>query len=92
SSSNLRPRAISEETKNTVYIRDGGQCTYVSNSGTRCTCTKALQYDHTIPVAKGGSSSASNIRLMCQAHNLLLAEQEFGKQKVKKEIERRRAS
>jgi 5-methylcytosine-specific restriction endonuclease McrA len=72
------PRHISAETKRNVWIRDGGQCTYESESGRRCEATGDVQYDHIIEVAKGGTSDESNLRLRCHGHNQHSAEQTFG--------------
>jgi 5-methylcytosine-specific restriction endonuclease McrA len=41
-----------------------------------------LQIDHIVPFAKGGKTEASNLRTLCRAHNLLMAELEFGREKV----------
>lgn len=59
------PAAIKRE----VFERDQGQCTFVSESGMRCACRRNLEYDHLKPVAKGGRTSAENLRLLCRAHN-----------------------
>jgi hypothetical protein len=72
------PRHISAETKRNVWIRDGGQCTYESESGRRCEATGDVQYDHIIEVAKGGTSDERNLRLRCHGHNQHSAEQTFG--------------
>src|SRR5262249_12856794 len=44
------PRHVSAETKREVWKRDGGQCTYKSESGRRCEACGDVQYDHVIPV------------------------------------------
>ena len=71
--------AISREVRDRVYLRDRGQCTYVSPTGTHCSCRENLQVDHVIPAAKSGSNNIGNLRLLCRSHNLLMAEKEFGK-------------
>ncbi|MEO5989179.1 MAG: HNH endonuclease, partial [Candidatus Eisenbacteria bacterium] len=37
-----------------------------------------LEYDHIIPVARGGQSTIANVRLLCRAHNQYAAERELG--------------
>jgi 5-methylcytosine-specific restriction endonuclease McrA len=37
-----------------------------------------VQFDHIAPYARDGSSSVSNIRLLCRAHNQYEAEQTYG--------------
>jgi len=61
-----------------VVKRDGGQCTFVSTTGHRCTARKLLEFDHARPVALGGAATVDNMRLRCQAHNQLEAERVFG--------------
>jgi hypothetical protein len=53
---------ISNEVKTFVWNRDGGKCV---NCGSR----EKLEYDHDIPVSKGGSNTARNIRLLCETCN-----------------------
>jgi hypothetical protein len=45
---------IPDDVKLLVWSRDGGACT-------RCGSKERLHFDHIIPVAKGGSSDATNI-------------------------------
>jgi Holliday junction DNA helicase RuvB len=52
------PSAIRRE----VWRRDGGKCV-------KCGSRKNLEYDHIIPVSKGGSNTARNIELLCEACN-----------------------
>jgi hypothetical protein len=72
------PRYICAPVKRAVRKRDRGQCTYISGRGHRCGARKFLQYDHVIPVARGGISTVENLRLRCRAHNQLEAERTFG--------------
>ena len=73
-------RYIPVQVKNAVWQRDGGRCTFVAPDGQRCDATKYLQFDHVIPVARGGKSVVGNLRLRCRGHNQLEAERIFGKQ------------
>jgi len=72
------PRHVAAEVKREVHRRDQGRCTYVSEDGHRCESRELLQYDHKIPVARGGAATVENLRLRCRAHNQLEAERMFG--------------
>ena len=85
-------RRISNNVKREVWERDGGQCTFVSEDGTRCPETRGLEWDHIKPVARGGDSSASNIRLRCRPHNQLEAERTYGKQFMRNKREDAKAA
>lgn len=62
-----------------VWKRDGGCCAYTTSDGVRCGERSALEYDHVIAWALGGpSDEPDNIRLLCRAHNQLLARETFG--------------
>jgi 5-methylcytosine-specific restriction endonuclease McrA len=67
-------RHVSLATKDNVYVRDKGRCTFVGTSGRRCESTRALQVDHVKPVAFGGAGMPTNLRLLCAYHNRLEAE------------------
>ena len=71
-------RYVPAEVRRTVSQRDGRQCTFHSDAGKRCTARANLQFDHIDPVARGGESTASNLRLRCRAHNQYTAERMFG--------------
>ncbi|WP_408962540.1 HNH endonuclease [Pseudanabaena mucicola] len=45
-----------------VWRRDSGQCV-------KCSSRENLEYDHIIPVSKGGSNTTRNIELLCEACN-----------------------
>jgi hypothetical protein len=72
------PRHIPADVKRTVWVRDQGQCTFVSATGRRCSARKWLEFDHIEPVARGGEASVTGIRLRCRAHNQYQAERTFG--------------
>jgi 5-methylcytosine-specific restriction endonuclease McrA len=61
-STNAR-RAIPDDVKILVWSRDGGACM-------KCGASRELQFDHVIPLAKGGSDTADNIQLLCRTCNL----------------------
>ena len=51
-------RAISSEVKQFVWTRDRGRCR-------QCGTNTELQYDHVIPVAYGGATTAENLQILC---------------------------
>jgi len=53
---------ISEAVRAEVWRRDVGRCA-------QCHTKQRLQFDHIIPVSKGGSSSAANLQILCEACN-----------------------
>jgi hypothetical protein len=57
-------RYVSPDVRKKVYRRDMGRCVM-------CGATAGLQYDHIIPVSKGGGNAAENIQLLCQNCNNL---------------------
>ncbi len=85
-----RSRAIPAEVKRAVVERDGLRCTYEGPGG-RCTETRRLELHHDEAFARGGAHSVDNIRVVCQAHNLLIARQELGARVVARKIGERRA-
>jgi 5-methylcytosine-specific restriction endonuclease McrA len=67
-------RHIPAATRDEIFARDDQRCAYVSGAGRRCESKQALQIDHIRPVARGGPSTAGNLRLLCAYHNRLEAE------------------
>ena len=77
--------------KRAVRQRDGDQCTFISESGRRCTERKHLEFDHVHEVARGGEATLDNIRLRCREHNQFTAERTFGAVFMKGKREQARA-
>jgi 5-methylcytosine-specific restriction endonuclease McrA len=73
-------RAIPLHVRRAVWARDGGQCTYVSPDGKRCDCRWQLELDHIDPDAKDKVPTADDLRLRCRAHNILAAEEHYGRE------------
>ena len=62
-----------------IWKRDQGKCTYVDpDTGRACTSRYGIEFDHTLPLAQGGTTCAENLRLLCRAHNVYEATQSFG--------------
>src|SRR5450755_1647484 len=73
-----RSRYLSAPVTRSVYLRDHGQCSFVSADGRRCGARAFLQLDHIEPWAALGAQVAENIRILCRGHNLLHARHCFG--------------
>lgn len=58
----LRRKHIETRVKQEVWRRDQGRCV-------ECSSKEKLEYDHIIPLSKGGSNTARNIQLLCQKCN-----------------------
>ncbi len=71
-------RHIPASVRRAVLARDGEGCTFTSDAGHRCESTRFLEYDHVLPVARGGESTVANLRLRCRAHNQYAAERTYG--------------
>jgi 5-methylcytosine-specific restriction endonuclease McrA len=81
------PRHIPTHVRSAVWQRDGGRCTFVSESGHRCTECARLEFDHVVPVTRGGDATAGNLRLRCRAHNQYEAERAFGAEFMRRKRE-----
>lgn len=61
SGSSSRER-IADDVQIFVWNRDGGRCV-------RCGSQDRLEFDHIIPVSRGGANTARNIQLLCESCN-----------------------
>ena len=73
-----RTRYLSADARRETCERDRGRCAFVSANGRRCQERAFLEIDHIVPFARHGASDASNLRLLCKAHNRLHARHCFG--------------
>jgi tellurite resistance protein len=55
-------RHIPRDVRQRVWQRYGGRCA-------ECSATTYLEYDHIIPVARGGSNTDANVQLLCRGCN-----------------------
>ena len=58
----VRREPVSSELRRAVWERDGGACV-------SCGGRFDLQYDHVIPVALGGATTAANLQVLCAPCN-----------------------
>ncbi len=75
-------RHIPAQLRDEVFMKEGCQCNYVSPNGVRCQAREQLEIDHIVPFSAGGKTILGNLRLRCKQHNLLAAEQFYGKGKI----------
>ena len=83
-------RHIPNEVRRQVLERDGTRCTFVSKHGKRCEQRGGLELHHEQPYGRGGPPTTANIRVLCRAHNQLLAEQDYGRELIHQHIGRAR--
>lgn len=68
---------IPDRLKTKIWQRDKGMCqanwqidsSLDKNSGEICGDREKLEFDHIIPVARGGKSTYRNLQLLCEKHN-----------------------
>jgi 5-methylcytosine-specific restriction endonuclease McrA len=71
-------RHIPAQVRRAVWERDRGQCSFVSAVGCRCKARRFLEFDHVVPVARGGTATVEGLRLRCRTHNQYEADRVFG--------------
>ena len=84
-------RHVPAEVRRAVWERDGGRCTFVSETGQRCPARSMLEFDHVHEAARGGVATISGMRLRCRAHNQYTAERTYGAEFMRHKREAARA-
>ncbi|HET7754722.1 MAG TPA: HNH endonuclease signature motif containing protein, partial [Anaeromyxobacteraceae bacterium] len=77
-------RDIPADVRRKVWQRDQGRCTWTAKNGQRCGSRWKLEIDHITPAALGGPPTIDNLRLLCRPHNILYAQQVFGRRHMAK--------
>ncbi len=79
-------RHIADAVKREVWERDGGKCC-------QCASLEDIEYDHKVPVSKGGNSNVENIQLLCRPCNrskrVKLATQALGSRSLENKREKK---
>lgn len=55
-------RRIPRDVRQRVWARDGGRCV-------ECGATQYLEFDHIVPVSRGGNNGEKNVQLLCRGCN-----------------------
>jgi 5-methylcytosine-specific restriction endonuclease McrA len=85
-------RHIPSAIKRRVYLRDKGQCRFLSPTGERCCARSRLEFHHIEAFGFGGPPTEKNIVLFCRAHNALMAERDFSREHIQRCIQASRAA
>jgi 5-methylcytosine-specific restriction endonuclease McrA len=65
---------IPKNIKTAVWNKSNSRCCYIDKvTQKQCASQYALEIDHIMPLALGGSNEPQNLRLLCRAHNQFLA-------------------
>jgi hypothetical protein len=82
-------RYIPAAVRRAVHLRDGGRCRFVDEEGRRCSERHRLEFHHRRPYGMGGDNSPANISLLCATHNRLLAEHDYGRTAIIRQVSER---
>jgi hypothetical protein len=77
---------VTHAARREVVGNDGWRCSFVAADGRRCDARAFLELDHKTPQGRGGSSAASNLRVLCRAHNRWAAERAYGRAHVARAV------
>jgi hypothetical protein len=77
-------RHVPAALKRAVWERDQGRCAYADSRGCRCRETGWLEFHHEQSFAKDGPMTLENLALRCCPHNALAAEQDFGREHMRR--------
>ena len=79
-----RSRYLPAPVRRLVRQRDGNQCTFINQNGSRCAEHRGLEFHHREPYGRGGAHSPDNVCVMCREHNAYSAELEYGRERMEK--------
>jgi len=77
-------RYIPAKVRRTVWKRDEARCAYIDARGQRCREQAGLEFHHQHPHARCGPATVDNLALRCRSHNELAAEQDFGRDVIRR--------
>ena len=78
-SSAVTDGSINVALKHALLQKSDYQCEFIGPDGIRCASRTMLEIDHRVPRAKGGTSEADNLQVLCRAHNQHAADVIFGR-------------
>ena len=79
-----KSRYVPVAVRRIVCQRDRKQCTFMDETGRRCTEREGLEFHHDDPYGLGGDHDPARMRLLCRRHNVYLAERDYGKSVMEK--------
>jgi hypothetical protein len=71
-------RYVPAEIRREVWERDQGRCQWPLASGGICGSEFQPEFDHIVPLGKGGATAVANLRVLCGPHNDRAARLEYG--------------
>jgi hypothetical protein len=76
-------RHVPAAVRRAVRERDQDRCSFVDETGRRCSERHRLELHHRHPFGLGGDHRLDNVSLLCAAHNRLMAERDYGKAAIR---------
>jgi alkylhydroperoxidase family enzyme len=77
-------RHVPAAVRRAVVERDSHRCRFLDAKGRRCSERNLLEFHHVYPFGRGGGHNPANVSLLCKTHNLLMAEQDYGRQTLER--------
>lgn len=81
-----KSRYISSSARGQLLKRSAYQCEKIGVGGVRCSAKTNLEIDHIVPFGSNGSNSIDNLQVLCSAHNLQKARQQYGNEYIYRKI------
>jgi hypothetical protein len=79
-------RHVPAAVRRAVRERDEHRCSFVDETGRRCSERHRLELHHRHPFGLGGDHRPDNVSLLCSAHNRLMAERDYGKAAIRRHV------